>query len=101
MANPTGSPVLDHPCGKCGCVDCQCNVKKAEAVDHPSYYGGKDNPFEHVKVAEALGWVDNAFIYNCTKYLWRYRLKSHSTGLEDLQKAKWYLEREIARLENA
>lgn len=72
-----------------------------DPVHHPSHYGGKDSPFEHVKVAEALGWVGNAFIYNCTKYLWRAGLKSPLTRLQDLEKAKWYLEREIARLKRA
>lgn len=67
-------------------------------VNHPQHYGGADNPYEHVKVAEALGWVQNAFIYNCTKYLWRYGKKDPTKILEDLEKAKWYLDREIRRL---
>lgn len=25
----------------------------SEAVDHPSHYGGKDNPYEAIKVIEA------------------------------------------------
>lgn len=70
---------------------------KPEAVDHPSHYGG-DTLYEHVKVAEALGWVRNAFIYNCTKYIWRFGLKDNA--LQDLKKARWYLDREIKRLEN-
>jgi hypothetical protein len=69
-----------------------------EMVNHPAHYGGADNPLEHVKVAEALGWVNNAFIYNCTRYLWRYGKKDPAKVVEDLEKAKWYLEREIARL---
>ncbi len=72
----------------------------AELVDHPAHYGGKDDPFEHVKVAEALGWVSNAFIYNCTKYIWRCGRKEGAPTLRDLQKARWYLDREIQRLED-
>lgn len=34
---------------------------------------------------------------NVVKYLWRYELKN---GLEDVKKAKWYLERLIEELEN-
>jgi len=70
-----------------------------EAVNHPSHYGGADNPFEHVKVAEAMGWVANAFIYNATKYIWRFGKKEDSNAkmIEDLEKAVWYLNREIDR----
>lgn len=71
-----------------------------EAVDHPSHYGG-DTIYEHVKVAEALGWVANAFIYNATKYLWRLGKKEESNAkiIEDLKKAIWYLQREVQRRE--
>lgn len=34
---------------------------------------------------------------NVIKYIWRYELKN---GLEDVKKAKWYLERLIEELEN-
>jgi hypothetical protein len=35
---------------------------------------------------------------NCVKYVWRAGLKGDA--LEDLKKAVWYIEREIARLES-
>jgi hypothetical protein len=35
---------------------------------------------------------------NAVKYIWRAGLKSESP-LEDLKKARWYIDREIARLE--
>ena len=71
----------------------------AKMVDHPSHYGGADDPFEHVKVAEAKGWDRDAMIYNCTKYLWRYGRKAGADVLEDLRKARWYLDRRIQQLE--
>lgn len=64
---------------------------------NPLHYGGSGNIYEHVKVAEHLGWTSRAFIYNCTKYLWRLGRKFGSQELEDLRKAQWYLNREIAR----
>lgn len=78
-------------------------AKEKETVNHPSHYGG-DVPTEHVKVALALGWDRNAFIYNCTKYLWRsggnyVGRKNGADPLEDLKKARWYLDRAIAQLE--
>jgi len=78
------------------------HIMQKEKVDHPSHYGGGENPYEHVKVALALGWDRNAFIYNCTKYLWRsggnyVGLKNGAAPLEDLRKARWYLDRAIER----
>lgn len=67
------------------------------AIDHPSHYGGADNQFEHIKVAEALGW--GYHIGNCTKYLWRVGKKDPSKIMEDLKKARWYLDRYIQLLE--
>lgn len=78
-------------------VDRTPNV--VDNVDHPSHYGGKDNPYEHVKVAEAWGLVANAFLYNATKYISRLGKKRGTGALEDLKKARWYLDREIKRQE--
>lgn len=68
-----------------------------EAVHHPSHYGGADDIYEHIKVAEALGW--GYHLGNATKYIWRAGKKSRSTTIQDLKKAAWYLGREIQRLE--
>lgn len=62
-----------------------------EKVDHPSHYGGKDNPYEHIKVMAA--WLSpEGFAGYCigqaTKYLVRYKDKG---GLEDLKKSSWYM----------
>jgi hypothetical protein len=65
-----------------------------DAVDHPAHYGGKDNPHEAIKVIEA--WGLGFCLGNCIKYISRAGKKGDA--LEDLRKARWYLEREIARL---
>jgi hypothetical protein len=62
-----------------------------EAVNHPNHYGGADNPYEAVKVIEA--WGANFNLGNCLKYIARRGRKSPL--LEDLEKAQWYLQREI------
>lgn len=41
----------------------------------------------------------NFCIGNAIKYLWRAGLKVETDYLQDLQKAAWYLEREIERIE--
>ena|ERR1044071_9163594 len=68
---------------------------KVETVDHPAHYGGADNPYEAIRVIEAwsLGFHDG----NAVKYICRQGKKSDR--LEDLRKARWYLDRLIQRLE--
>lgn len=68
-----------------------------DAVDHPSHYGGADNPYEAIKVIEA--WGLNFNIGNVVKYLSRAGKKDDI--LQDLRKASWYLNREIENLEKA
>lgn len=74
------------------CATCS----KPEAVDHPQHYGGADNVYEVIKVLEA--WDLNFHLGNTVKYIARAGKKTENR-IEDLKKAKWYLEREIARLE--
>lgn len=66
-----------------------------ETVDHPAHYGGGDNPYEHIKVADA--WSLNYRLGNATKYICRAGKKSEN-AIEDLKKAIWYLQSEIERL---
>lgn len=74
----------------------------AEAVNHPAHYGG-DTTYEAIKVIEAwgLGFHDG----NAVKYICRQGKKSgFGAGctverVEDLKKARWYLDRLISRLE--
>lgn len=62
------------------------------AVDHPAHYGGADNPFEAIKVIEA--WNLNFRLGNTVKYIARAERKGAT--VQDLEKARWYLDREIA-----
>lgn len=63
----------------------------SENVDHPSHYGGKDNPYETIKVIEALGWADDFCKGNAMKYLMRAGKKDPEREVEDLEKAVFYL----------
>lgn len=69
---------------------------RAERVHHPAHYGGKDNPYEAIKVIEA--WELGFCLGNTVKYISRAGKKSAATTIEDLSKARWYLDREIQRL---
>lgn len=68
-----------------------------DAVNHPSHYGGESNPYEAIKVIEA--WRLGFNLGNAVKYVARAGKKGEA--LEDLKKARWYLDREIANLEGA
>lgn len=63
-------------------------------VQHPAHYGGADNPYEAIKVIEA--WDLNFNLGNTIKYISRAGKKD--SILQDLQKAAWYLNREIQNL---
>lgn len=67
-----------------------------ETVDHPPHYGGADNPYEAIKVIEA--WGLGFHLGNAVKYIARAGKKCGA--LEDLKKARWYLDRLIASLEH-
>lgn len=64
-----------------------------EAVDHPLHYGGADNPYEAIKVIEA--WDLDFCLGNTLKYIARAGKKRDVAALEDLRKARWYLDRAI------
>ena len=68
--------------------------RKKEAVNHPSHYGGKDNPYEVIKVIRA--WDLSFSLGNVVKYVARAGKKDPAKRLEDLHKAMWYLQEEIA-----
>lgn len=68
-----------------------------EAVNHPPHYGGDDDPYEAIKVIEA--WGLGFHLGNTVKYISRAGKKSGATLLQDLKKARWYLDRLIKRLE--
>ena len=66
-------------------------------VDHPEHYGGKDNPYEAIKVIEAHELGFN--LGNAVKYILRADCKG--AKVQDLEKARWYLDREISNLSRA
>jgi len=68
-------------------------------VNHPDHYGGEENAYEVVKVAEAWGLDHDAYLFNVVKYVARAGKKDPSKELQDLKKALWYLDRKIQNLE--
>lgn len=66
------------------------------SVNHPAHYR-KDSGFEAIDVIEA--WNLGFNLGNVVKYVSRAGKKAPSLMIEDLEKSKWYLEREIAKLQ--
>jgi len=71
-----------------------------EHVNHPNHYGGADNPYEVVKIAEATGLDKDAYLFNVLKYIVRSGKKNDNPPLQDLKKALWYLDRRIQTMES-
>jgi hypothetical protein len=93
----------DTPCS-CECHRIVASEAQPELVNNPLHYGGPDNPHEHVKCMEAIGLDHDAYLYTCTKYIWRAGRKKIigksqlESSLQDLEKAAWYLNRRIQQL---
>ena len=67
-----------------------------DPVNHPSHYIRHPSGIECIQVTEYM-------TFNCgnaVKYIWRNGLKDGQPDIQDLQKAIWYLNREIERLGN-
>ena len=89
-------------CTECGCKqtitspqnveDTEFKRLKNDPVNHPSHYISHPSGVECIQVTEHM----NFNVGNAVKYLWRADLKN---GLEDLRKARWYVDREIERRE--
>lgn len=70
-----------------------------EKIEHPAHYGGAENPYEAIKVIRA--WSLGFALGNAIKYVARAGRKPGESALDDLKKARWYLDNEIAALEGA
>lgn len=62
--------------------------------DHPKHYNNHPSGIECIDVIETMPFNVGSAI----KYLWRAGLKPGESTLDDMNKAKWYVDREIARL---
>ncbi len=65
-----------------------------DPVNHPKHYTAHPSGVECIEVTEHM----NFCVGNAIKYLWRSGLKGEQ--IEDLRKARWYIDREIARILN-
>lgn len=64
---------------------------KTETIDKPEHYTSHPSGIECITITEHMSFC----LGNAIKYIWRVDKKGNP--LENLEKAKWYIEREIAR----
>ena len=71
------------------------NGQKHDTVNHPKHYTSDPSGVECIEITRHR----NFNIGNALKYLWRAGLKDGNSDIQDLQKAVWYIQDEIKRLE--
>ena len=69
-------------------------MKENDPVNHPSHYTSHPSGVECIQITR---WM-NFNLGNAIKYIWRAGNKGNA--LEDLKKARWYLDDEIKRRES-
>jgi hypothetical protein len=62
----------------------------ADMVNHPPHYKAHPSGVECIQIVEHMGFC----LGNAVKYIWRADLKGNA--VEDLKKARFYLDREIS-----
>lgn len=82
-------------CGTSGaCIRARCS-NEPDPVNHPAHYTSHPSGVECIQIAEHFGFA----LGNVIKYIWREGQKAGTVPVEDLKKARWYLDREISRRE--
>ena len=66
---------------------------KPDMVNAPPHYTSHPSGIECVQITEHMGFC----LGNALKYIWRADLKG--SAVEDLKKARYYIDREIAKRE--
>lgn len=62
-----------------------------DMVNSPAHYRSHPSTVECIQITEHMGFC----LGNAVKYIWRADLKGDA--IEDLEKARWYIGREITR----
>lgn len=70
-------------------------MKNNTQIEHPEYYNKHPSGVECIEVVRHFSFN----LGNVIKYIWRAGLKDDNVVLQDLKKARFYLEDEIQRLE--
>lgn len=69
-------------------------ISTDDLVNHPVHYNSNPSGVEAIDVIEHMTFN----VGTAMKYLWRCGLKNGEPSVRDLEKAAWYVNREIERL---
>lgn len=69
---------------------------KHDPVNNPSHYTSDKSGIDCIEITENWDFL----LGNTLKYMWRHGKKSTSDSIEDLEKARWYLDRKIKKLKS-
>ena len=62
-----------------------------DPINHPKHYTQHPSGVECIQITEHMGFN----LGNAIKYIWRADLKADA--IEDLEKARWYIDRELQK----
>ena len=95
---PKGMPSYEHtPCLWCSQDTAENNTVENNSVNHPSHYNqGGIECIDAMLAAYGTEAVENFCICNAFKYIWR---SKHKNGVQDIDKAIWYLTKYTELLE--
>jgi len=65
--------------------------QRPDVVNHPPHYTSHPSGVECIQITEHMGFN----LGNALKYVWRADLKNNA--IEDLEKARWYINRELEK----
>jgi hypothetical protein len=68
---------------------------KDDPVNHPRHYNSHPSGVQCIEIVEHMSLC----LGSAVQYIWRAGQKDPAKEIEDLKKARWYLDREISRLE--
>ncbi len=112
-ARVTGLPIKSDACKDsrhfhCKIPDCECSChgtlqleqelnpppQISDVVNHPAHYNSHPSGIEVIEITRWMNYNRG----NAVKYILRAGLKPETDEILDLEKARWYLSDEIARL---
>ena len=93
-----GNRDSDEGIGELGLPECSAECGRTmelyfDPVHHPAHYNAHPSGVECIAIAEHMNYC----LGQVLKYIWRAGLKDGA--VQDLEKARWYLDREIDRIQ--
>ncbi|GHF38484.1 hypothetical protein GCM10010218_19530 [Streptomyces mashuensis] len=92
LRETAGLPHVPAPPKDQALMQAAVTTPPTDHVNRPDHYTSHPSGIECIQVTQHLDFL----LGNVVKYLWRYGLKPDTPSLQDLKKARWYLDHKIA-----